>query len=502
MLDINTVTTAADLAAVLTTQGIQLAPKGGMPLSKLNQTLLGAGMGLLTGLTKEVDGKSELDPSFTAMLVAHSHTCLPDGSPSEYMAVMAMLADEISHSVTGTISFSRNVVNPIIKDICDKIINALDEAGRGGTIARNAGGQRFAMSNGSLVVNILEEGPDSIYLDDVTDGEVSTRQKLPYQNLISPVFFPELTSAQLFEYFEANAESQFQRDVLDEIRNREDGYQLLLDTYNNTYRFFPGRPTGTDIRRLTNDLSITPLIILALGTALAQEFPEGTQGSANTVTETTAKWVNQVKNIIAINIEVYKESLADKSIVLSSNTENFEVNMYVNKENYNSYLEDGGSTEALLGASFSDKDYDYDNLLTNQDKYEQAYERRVADAAAFNEANRLTIFKNTLRSEIYDQIFNCDEDAIRPVIPAEARQSLDEHMKKIFVDALDNPHQTVRHVVCNTLFTGTDAEEILVNIDNVCDKNDNLTVRDASALVVLDYLTKYLVAQMDVKRTF
>lgn len=502
MLDINTVTTGADLGAVLTTQGIQLAPKGGMPLAKLNQTLLGAGMGMLTGLTTEVDGKPELDPGFTSMLVAHSHTNLPDGSPNEYMAYLTLLAEEISHSVTGTISFARNVVNPIITDVCDKIMNALDDAGRGGLIARNSGGQRFAMSNSSLVVNILEKGPDSIYLDAVTEGEVSTRQKLPYQNISSPVFFPELTSAQLFEYFEANAESDFQRDVLDEVRNREDGYQLLLDVYNDTYRFVPGRPTGTDIRRLTGDLSLAPLIVLALGTALAQDFPEGTQGSANTISETTARWVNQVKNIIAINIEVYKESLKDKSIVLSSNTENFEVNMYVNKENYNSYLEDGGSTEALLGASFTDKDYDYDNLLVNRDKYEQAYERRVADAAAFNEANRLTIFKNTLRTEIYDHIFNCDETAIRPVIPAEARQSLDDQMKKIFVDALDNPHHTVRHVVCNTLFTGTDAEEILVNIDSLCDKNENLSVRDAGALVVLDYLTKYLVAQMDVKRTF
>lgn len=502
MLDFNTAKTGADLAAVLTTQGIQISPKGGMPLAKLNQTLLGVGMGMLTGVTKDSGEDKELDPGFISMLVTHSQSILPDGSPSEYQAYMQLLIQEISNSVTGTISFARNVVNPIIKYICEKIASVLDEAGRGGTLVRTNSGQRFVMSNGSLVVNVIEEGPDPIYMDDVTENEVSTRLKLPYQNLISPTYFPEMTSAELFTFLEENAKSQFQRDIVEEIKKRDDGYQLLLDVYNDTYRFIPGRPTGTDIKRLTNNLEFKPLVILALGTALAEELPDGTQGSANTITETTAKWVNQVKNIIAINIEVYKESLNDKRLVLSSNTENFEVNMYVNKENYNSYLEDGGSTEALLGASFSDRDYDYDNLIANQQKYEEVYERRVAEAAAFNEANRLSIFKNTLREEVYDNIFNCDEDAIRPVIPAEARQNLDAEMKKVFVDALDHPHRVVRHVVCNSLFAGTDAEEILVNIDNICDKNENLSVRDASALVVLDYLTKYLVAQMDIKRTF
>lgn len=498
MLNINTVSTGADLAAVLTSQGIQISPSGGSPLAKLNQTLLGAGLGMLTGITTDPNG--EMDPGWTTMLVEHSQTALPDGSPSEYQAYMTMMAEEIAHSVSGTIDFARNVVNPIIKDICNKIVTTLDEAGQGGQYAYGDTGTRFQMSNGSLVINLLEEGPEGIYLDSSTEGEISTRLQVPYRNINSPVMFPEIGSTELMELMEKNATSQFVKDVIDAVKGREDSYEYLISIYNDVYRFLPGRPTGIDIKRLTNDMSIYPLVVLALASVFYEELPDNTTGSSENILRALGDWSTQVKNIISINIEVYKEALKDKKIVLNSYTKNFETNIHVNKENYHSFLEDGGSTEAVLGAAFSDKDYDYDNLLSNLDKYEGVYARRVAEAAAYNESNRLAIFKNTLRAAVYDEIFNCDEDAIRPVVPAEARQCLDVLMKGIFVDALDCPHQTVRRVVCNTLFLGTDAEEILVNIDNICEKNENLTVRDASALVVLDYLTKYFVSQMDVKR--
>lgn len=503
MLNIRTVSTGADLAAVLTTQGIQVAPKGATPLAKLNQTLLGAGLGVLTGVVNDPnENMKELDVGWMTMMVDHSQTSLPDGSASEYQAYMSLLADEIANSISGTIDFARNTVNPIIKDICSKIEATLDAAGQGGAFAETASGLRFSMSNGGLVVNIHEEGPEMIYLDSSTGSEASARLQVPYNNLRSPVEFPEITSAELLEILENNAKSDFSRDILEALKHREDGYAWLIDIYNEVYRFQPGRPTGIDIKRITNDMSLYPLVVLSIASALAEEFPEGTVGSSENLKTLLGAWITQVKNIISINIEVYKQALKEKKIVTNYFTENFETNVHVNKENYQSYLEDGGTTEALLGCCFDDKDYEYENLIANVQKYEAVYARRLADAAAYNESNRLAIFKNTLRDSVYNEIFQCDPEAIRPVIPATARESLDTLMKTVYVDALDCPYQTVRTVVCRSLFNGTDAEEILVNIDNVCEKNENLSVRDAGALVVLDYLTKYLVCQMEITRTY
>lgn len=501
MLDIRTLTTAADLAAVLNTQGIVVQPAGGSPLAKLNQTLVGPGLGNLTGITTpDEEQKKEYDPGFIASMVSFSETTLPDGSPTEYQAYMTLLAKEVAASVSGTISFARNTVNPIINDICEKISIALDEAGKGGTIARTAGGQRFVMSNSSLVVNILTEAPEPLYMDEVTVRETNARLNLPYQNLRSPVFYPEMTSAELLEFMEENSKGEFNRDVLDTLKAREDGIQELYQVYTDVYRFIPGYVTGTDINSLRNDVTIRPLIILAIANALAEELPEGTTGSSSDIEKATLAWMGQVKNIIEINLEVYRAAVASKQIVLSAYTTNFETNIQVNQENYNSYLEDGGSTEALLGAVFSDKDYEYDNLITRQQEYEEVYHRRVSEAASYNESNRLTIFKNVLRECVRKEIFECEEDAIRPVEQANARENLDALMKKVYVDALDCPYEVVRMVVCGSLFDGTDVEEILVNIDNVCKKNEDLSPRDAAALVVLDYLASYLVCQMDITR--
>ncbi len=501
MMNLTTVNTAADLAAVLTTQGIQVAPKAGTPLAKLTQTILGAGLGMLTGVTAEEPENKVIDPSWATLMVEHSRVTLPDGTPNEFQAHLTLLVDEIRNSVSGTIDFSRNVVNPIIKDVCDKISAAMDLASQGGSLAQTRDGARFALSNGSMVVNITEEGPDSIYLDSVTEQEADARLRTPYQNITSPVLFPEMSSVELMEHLESNAKTDFQRDVIEKIKSMDNGYDELLAIYHNSYCFRPGRVNATDIRSLTNDMSLRPLVILAIGTIFIDNIPEGTTGSATNIENAMGAWITQLKNIIAINIEVYKQALSQKSIVLASYNHNFETNITVNKENYRSYLEEGGSTEALIGATFDDRNYDFDNLLQRQQDYESIYERRLAEAVSFNEANRLTIFKNVLRQEVYDHIFNCPEDAIRPVAPSEARAELDNWMKKIYIDALDRPHETVRSVVCNTLFLGTDAEEILVNIDHLCDKDDNLSIRDASALVILDYLTKFMVSQMDVKRT-
>lgn len=502
MLDIKTLTTAADLAAVLNTQGITIKPSGGSPLAKLNQTLVGPGLGNLTGIvgTNDEDKKS-LDIGLVTSLISFSEAALPDGSPSEYQGYMSILANEVSASVSGTISFARNVVNPIITNICDKIAQALDEAGKGGTIARTAGGQRFVMSNSTLVVNITEDAPEPLYMDEVTVRETNARLKLPYQNLRSPVNFPDMNSAEFLEYMEENSKNEFNRDVLDTLKSRDDGVDYLYQVYCEAYRFMPGYVTGIDINQLRNDVSMRPLVVLAIANALSEELPENTVGNAARLESALGAWMGQVKNIIEINIEVYRQAVASKQIVLSAETRNFETTIQVNKENFNSYLEDGGCTEALLGAVFSDKDYDYDNLITRQAEYEEVYQRRVSEAATFNESNRLTIFKNVLREEVRREIFDCAEDAIRPVEQACARENLDCLMKKVYVDALDCPYETVRMVVCGSLFDGTDAEEILVNIDNLCKKNDNLSTRDAAALVVLDYLASYLVCQMDICRT-
>lgn len=501
MITSSTINTAADLAAVLVSQGVTLSAKGGTPLAKLNQTLMGPGLGELTGVVAaDKDDLQQMDPGWTAMMVEYSRVNAPGGEPTEYQGYMTLLAEEIALSVSGTIDFARNVVNPIIKEVCDNISNALDEAGKGGSYAANDRGVRFALSNGSLVINILEEGPDALYLDSVTESESNARLSTPYQNTRAPVMFPQMTSVELMEYMEANAKTEFQRDVINQLKGEEDGYDRLHMTYSNTYAFIPGKVSSTDIASLRNDMSLHPLLVLAIGLTLIEELPENTTGSATNIQSALGAWITQVKNIIAINIDVYKQALSNKSIVLNSFTDNFETTVVVNKENYRSYLEDGGSTEALLGATFTDRNYDYDNLLTRQVEYEEDYQRRMAEAAAYNTANRLAIFKNKLREEIYNQIFNCDEDAIRPVAPSEARQALDALLKKVYINALDCPHETVRSVVCNTLFLGTDAEEILVNIDALCTKNENLSVRDAGALVTINYLAKFLTSQMDVKR--
>lgn len=500
MLDSQIVYGAGDLAAVLVGQGKTLSPKGGTILNRLSQTTRSPGQGDLTGITTDPESGNtrSLDQYFFASLIENSTDNLADGSENEHSALMVTLSKQIADSVSGTINFTRNVVNPLIKSICAEITEVLDNAGRGGYVVECSGGSRFLLTNGSLVVNIIEDGPEDIFFDATIEKEIDSRLRENFKDLHSPNLFPEMTSEELYSYMR-ETKSPFVNDVLDYLQKSENGYELLIDVYNTSYHLVPGQVRGVTINNLRGDLTIGTLINLAIGLCLADDLPAGTYGSANEAENRVVDWISQLKNIISISLESYKNALKTKDMVLHSYKNNCEINVNVNREIYKSFLADGGSVEALIGAVVTDKNYDYDSLLSDREKYEEAYEKRCLEAATYANNNRLALFKNTLYKMVYQAIFE-PGDAIRPVPKQQAREALDREIDLTFIDALECPHETVRRVVCRSIFEGTDAEQILVNIDELSKVESDLDVREISGLVVLDYVTSYLVSQMDIKK--
>lgn len=502
MLENSVVYAASDLAAVLVSQGKTLAPKGGTVLNKLSTTIAGVGLGQLTGLTVDTEegGSKTLDSYFYAALVENSTNKLADGSDTEHTQLMTVLADQLADSISGTINFTRNVVNPLIKDISEQVTNAMDEAGRGGYITEMGNGVKFLLTNGSLVVNINENGPDDIFFDSIVEKEINNRNRSSFKNVKSSNVFSPMSSDQILEHMR-ECDNDFVKLITTIISKQENCYDLLQEVFSANYLATSnGVVRGTNVNTYRNCLDMYTLVTLAVGVSFFESLPATTLGTASSVNSNLAEWISQLKNIISISIESFKNSLDKKEIVLNSYINNFTLDIQVNRESYQAYLNEGGSCEALIGASISDKDYDYDNLLTNREKYEAVYETRCNEAANYASNNRLALFKNKLKELVYKAIFEPGEDSVRPVPPSRARENLEKEMKMIFQDALDNPFETIRRVVCRSIFDGTDAEYILVSIDKLMGKDETLNAREASALVVLDYVTSYLVSQMEIKK--
>lgn len=502
MLDNKVVYAASDLAAVLVSQGKTLAPKGGTILNRLSSTISGVGLGDITGLTTNTEeGNSKtFDQYFYAALVENSTNKLADGSDTEHTVLMNTLTDQLADSVSGTINFTRNVVNPLIKDISEKITAAMDDAGRGGYIVEVANGSRFLMTNGSLVVNISENGPDELFFDSVVESELNKKNRTAFKNIKSPNVFAPMPSDQILEVMR-QSDNALVSDIVNVVTKMENGYDVLQTIFDSNFLATSnGIVRGSELNQYRNDLTLTPLITLAISIAFFDNMPASAIGVASAVNSRLAEWISQLKNMLSISLESYKNSLEKKEIVTHSYMNNFTLEITVNRESYQAYLNEGGSCEALIGACLTDKDYDYDNLLSNREKYEAVYESKCNEAANYASNNRLALFKNKLKELVYKAIFEPGEDSVRPVPESRARENLEKEMKLIFADALDNPFVTIRRVICRSIFDGTDAEHILVSIDKLMSDDDTLDAREASALVVLDYVTAYLVSQMEIKK--
>lgn len=495
---------AADIAELLVSNGTTLTAVPGTILSRLNTTLVGAGLGNLTGVTSDDPAdKLKLDSSFIQMLVE----CSTNGEPGrdinvEHGILLDTIAKEIAGYVAGTMSFARNTVNPIVKQITDDICAALDEASKGGTLSRWDGGSIFKSMSGALTINLNNQGPDPIWSDGTLENYCSSHATYQYKKLGSPRIYPRLDGVAVADLIRNNVKGDLAKDALACVENREGGYDFLSSIYNDVYSNNGEINTGIftdDIRNMRDESSA---LVILIGEALLEDVPEGTYGNLSEIGIRTAEWVGQCKAATYHEIQAYKKSLEQKQVVLDVYSDGLTVNVNINRDVYDEYLEDGGTTEAVIGAYLSNAGYNYSELLENRVKLETVYDNKCAQAAQIAISNRLTIFRDVLHTKVYEAIFECEEGAIRPVQKAKARELLDEEIKHVYAESLECPFETVRRVVCRSVFHGTDAEKILTNLDALCKARPESDIRENAAVAMINYISEYVGSQIKVNKPF
>lgn len=501
MLEYSALSAAGDLTEIMVAGGRIVSPKSGTYLTKLNRALLGAGLGNLTGVLGEsAEGDFSIDRHWLQQVVDYSVNGEVDGSVNEHTVLMDELAVRIAAITGSTMAFARNVVNPLVKDIVEKSAEALNTMVSGARVQPYSGGLSFATVDGSLSIDIQQSGPAPIFLDSDMDQWLSARVNVGFKDLPSPNIYPEMSSAEIFEFVSKNVKAPFAKTLIADLEKADSGFDLLSSVYNYVYKApANGQNTGTHIALFRGALDMHFAVVLLIADALAQAIPDNTRASASTAETAISNWVQHLKKTADFNLQSYKTALAEKKLVLSSHIEAFKVTLVVQREMYDSFLEDGGSVEALIGAHLGDRNFDYDNLINKNATYLGLYEKRCSEAAQFALNNRLSIFKNSVNALVIEAIDHPEEDAPRPTAKSESRKLLKEQMKHTYTNALECPFDTVRRIVCRSMFAETDAEEILTNIEALCAKREEADIREISAAVMVDYIAKYMVSQMDVQ---
>lgn len=165
----------------------------------------------------------------------------------------------------------------------------------------------------------------------------------------------------------------------------------------------------------------------------------------------------------------------------------------VNGALYNSWLESGGSVDAILGAYASrDRLTNGGDILEHKPRLEREWLKMVgiAQSAARDDFQR--VFVNRLRGEIHnyaeDTGLKVKADAINTLYSPEA-----------FVTP-DTAYTFARDAVIDALFPEGEYRPLLNEIDSISESVPGISLEDATELGICDWLTSWALSQVQINK--
>jgi len=158
---------------------------------------------------------------------------------------------------------------------------------------------------------------------------------------------------------------------------------------------------------------------------------------------------------------------------------------------YNSWLESGGSVDAILGSYASRDRYTHGgDLLEHKPRLERDWLKMVGVAQSTARDDFQRVFVNRLRGEIHkyaeDTGLKVNSSAIDALYSAES-----------FVTP-DTAYTFARDAVINTLFPDGEYRPLLNEIDAISESVPGISLEDATELGICDWLTDWALKQVQI----
>jgi hypothetical protein len=171
---------------------------------------------------------------------------------------------------------------------------------------------------------------------------------------------------------------------------------------------------------------------------------------------------------------------------------------YVHEGLYNSWLNEGGSPEALLGMLVSGRPhYSLSAISENKDALCRAWEQYVSLSQASlceEQRRRFTVYAEaevlaglSELSEL-EQEFLIEAPNHRDLVQKRVRAQIEHLAHRI----MDDPLHTALHLVAKGRFGFTAAYDILQKMEQAAKENPEIDPREAALLAAVDYIGRYL----------
>jgi hypothetical protein len=270
-------------------------------------------------------------------------------------------------------------------------------------------------------------------------------------------------------------------------------------------QFFAETDRSRNLNQQLDHVSVVAPYQLILVHMLAVQYGESVPDTENVDLDEFRNYTTTLRaasgRLIARRIALLDRAIATKQMVIRFPSEDgiraltgegLTLRIVVNHMVYKRWLEDGGCPEILLGSALSDQNTNYQGLLNDAERYKKTWmdhERMVRLARRNKVFNSL---QNYIGLAVAKEINDIDLETV-PHTRESMHADLTTHIGHMCATDVENLYETVRHILCNTVFKHTDALNILTEFDRLaaqCDEKDDM--REVATLVAINYATDWV----------
>lgn len=388
---------------------------------------------------------------------------------SDSMDEMVKMA---AKAVRAQLQLARNVVKPIIGEVNDEVISAVEE-----------------MSITAKRFTVEPRGLPALYGNATLLGFVDRYKNTAQRELPSMQHFPEL----LPEELEKRCKTGMSR-VDEQIKELVGESDMVIQVYNE---FFLGRDTG-----FTENVDYTnaQVIALALSIGLSNNVPDGVDMDlADFRAVLGFAQAEFGRRIFRENERVSRNLRQRRLVTYMPDKNDYGKTIVVDAEVYKLFLKEGGDVDSIIGACLRGVNgASYQGLLEDAYGGKDAVKRHEAMLQSTLKTQREEYVVKAFRKVLSAKISN--PEIIREEAVGETRTALTQYLTNIPYRDKDGILDYAKRVVCDVLFPAYNALPVLNGIDEELAANPDLSPREAATLVVIDLVTDYVFDQMIVDK--
>ena len=459
---------AAKVADQLQERKISLEAKEGTPV------------GLVTSALGSWAGRAELMPNQYSEVMVHEASTIGAGNGTVPLhdEKVEWAVELIAKGVSRDLDIAKNTISPSIQRVSDEVEEEVSKA----------------FSSAAHGFELITTDLPKIFLDQRIDNLFSRYSMIKPGAVSTMLVFPELSIAELRR--RVNTGDDEINKLIAEIADGED-FELLVQMYNLYFVKATGS-SNMDLVSLSNDSKsvVNLLLMYFLTIGLEADLPDGVNGSFGVVTDYLKTIRGHLGAAVYRHMRGIERAIEEKRLITTVTGFGTERKVHLNSAVYNSFMDAGGTPEAIFGAVASDHSFDFNAMVDNRLKLERIWERRLDAIHSQNNANKLTLIVSALRKSIFAIIGDMEAIPFGAGTKADMINRVRNETENFYLADMDDLHKSIKTIVLKSLYPQqTNAGFIINGIDK---HNGELAEEDALQKVAAD-VTLQLIAQWLVK---